>query len=686
MTVLGNTVRGYNFLEFIDNGGFGSVYKASKGEEFFAIKIFREDYVLKEYREKGENNRIQREINIMKSLNHPYLIKYIEDFKEEVMGVTSYFLVMEFAEGRTLRNLLDTEKLSEDRAKGIFVKILSGLQALHNVRGEEDEKGIIHRDLKPQNIIIGKHDHLKILDYGLSKIIDYTSITTTGNIMGSPVYMSPEQITDSKHIDKRSDLYTVGVILYEMLTNNLPYSFHSLPELYDKIKSAHPIPPRRWNPLLNNQLENIILKLLEKEPYKRFTNVSQLLDTVLNDQVTFTKKLYDLSPKFYLRLYNEKSVLEEFIHGLSNKINVEFPANHQTQQKGLLKLVQSEQFNTLIDPATLRLAYPAQDDVKGLQALPYAPPKFQIITPDYLQSQSKQQEYVKKVIDEQVRLGGDYLISPYHYLHNTNVPATIRRNPVDEWFDLDIKLLKESIDYKRSISGYANKPLYAGICLNGESLLDAAHRTYLLNIFSAFDCDGYLIYVDCIDNDTNGTVLYNYIRTLVELQEVTEKPVIAGRVNSIGLGLLCAGVSGFSSGAARFDSFYEGLYKEESEAYNLYERYYSEDLLGTVSIDRRSPVKLDSILNTLGTCSCYYCGGKNYLQIIEPKNSKLHFLEVIHKEVEAVKEISEKERIPYFISRIEKAIANYTLLPTIFKPSDYQHLKTWKEVFTELKK
>ncbi|MCD4664619.1 MAG: hypothetical protein K8R68_05045, partial [Bacteroidales bacterium] len=265
-----------------------------------------------------------------------------------------------------------------------------------------------------------------------------------------------------------------------------------------------------------------------------------------------------------------------------------------------------------------------------------------------------------------------------------NVAPTQRRNPVAEWFDLDIKLIKESIDYKNSIQEYAKNPLYAGICINGNSLLDETYRNDFLNIFSALDCGGYLIYVDNISNETDSATLFHYIKTLTTLQSVTEKPVIAGRVNTIGLGLISAGISGFSSGTSRFESFYEGLYKEVTDAYNMYERYYFPELLGTIAIARKNPVKLKTIFDKIGYCQCNYCNGKQYIDIIKAPNNKLHFLEHIHKEINTIKNIPEKDRIQYFLDRINKAISNYKLIPEVFKPSDYGHLNNWKEVFEEL--
>lgn len=686
MSIIGTDIQGYRIIEFIDSGGFGSVYKAEKDSHFYAIKIFREDYVLKEFREKGEDNRIRREIDIMKSVSHPNLINYVDDFKEIISDIPSYFLVMEFAQGANLRKVLNQKTLSEDEAIELFLKILDGINALHSIHGDNDDTGIIHRDLKPENIIVNDND-IKILDYGISKVIDYTSITSTGEVMGSPIYMSPEQVKDSKHIDKRSDLYTLGLIFYEMLTNNLPYQSSSIPELFNKIINEQPIPPRRWVALINNELENIILKLLEKTPYKRYHSATELKTTVENINGTVVTPNYDTSIRVYIRLWNEKSAIETFSKRFANKKNVIFPINYQNQQKNLLTIITRDHFNVIIDPATIRLAYSTQQDVKGLQELPYAPSKFNIISPQYLSDNSKKREYVKQVIDAQANLFPNILLTPFHYVHNTITPATRRRNPVEEWFDLDIKLIKESIDYKNSNPKLKDMPLYAGICINSESLIDNAFKEDFLNIFSSLACDGYLIYVDNISSETNSTSMFHYITTLTTLQKFTRKPVIAGRVSpAIGLGLISAGISGFSTGTARFENFYEDLYKEPNEAYNMFERYYFPDLLGTIAINRKTPIKLKQIIDTLGYCDCNYCSGKSYIDIIKAPNNKLHFLENIHKEIDTIKGIDQKERVKYYLGRIENANKNYNKLKGIFKPSDFSYLQNWKSVFEELNK
>ena len=682
MALINQTINGYTFSEFIGSGGFGSVYKATKDGTVYAIKVFREDYILQEYKQRGENNRIQREIDIMKTVNHPFLVKYVDDFKGDDLSVPSYFLVMEFAEGETLQKIIKNKGLSnETQIVSIFKNILQGIKGLHQVRGDDESKGIIHRDLKPENVIVNG-DKVKILDYGISKVIDYTALTSTGNFLGSPLYSSPEQITDSKNIDKRSDLYTLGIIFYEMLTSKVPYEFNNLPELIDKIKNENPIPPRKYFPDIKNKFENIIFKLLEKNPYQRYLSIDELI-TVFNSDDAIPKRDYDTSPKFILRLWNDGSALEEYLKTYKQTIHVDFPAIHQFQQKKLLQLIQGSQFVRIIDPETVRFAYDTYTDREGLKKLPYCPKNFEVITPAYLNSYKKQQDYVKLVIDEQAKLGADIFVSPYHYTHNTTVLPTYKQNPVEQWFDLDIKLLKESIDYKNSITAYEGKKLYAGICINSGSLTDQQYKNDLLNYYSAHECDGYIVYADGIDKSTSAVVLYHYIDTLLKLQRFTGRPVIAGRLGSLGLGLISLGIVGFSSGAARFESFSEELHKDAAAGYNLYERYYFPELLGTVPIEKKRPTRLNQISSVLGTCQCIYCKGKSAQDVINAQNNKLHYLYSINNEVEIIKGTSDKHS--YFLKRVTQAIINYQRLTAVYKRDDYKHLLVWKEVFENIK-
>jgi serine/threonine-protein kinase len=688
MIFLNKTINGYKFVSFVNKGGFGAVYKAEKNGDFFAIKIFREEYILREFKKHGEkNNRLQREIDIMKTVSHKHLVDYVDNFILEDEVGKNYFLVMEFVDGKNLREILnENKKLDEHKSIEIFKQILEGLQYLHNINGDNNT-GIIHRDLKPENILVQKNGNIKIADFGISKVIDFTSLTSTGEIFGTGPYMSPEQITDSKHIDKRSDLYTTGVILYEMLTGCFPFDFQYQPELIEKIKNDPPIPPRRRELSISNQIENLILKLLAKNPYQRFTKVSEILNLLETSTKTITTKKYDLSPNFYLRLYNDKGVLEDFTKRDKNFGNVIFPANLENVNscKGLLKNIQEDSnIKVIIDPATIRLAYDTYTETKGVCELPYTPQDFQVITPEYLKDFSNQKTYVKQVLDKQSELGANILITPFHYTHNSSQGYGPERNPTEEWFDLDCKLAKESIDYKNL--KYPKKQIYLGICLRADSLYDEKNKKYLLNTFSSFETDGFLIYADCIDNNTSKVTLFHYIDFLIELQKYTQKPVIAGRINAgLGLGLLSFGISGFSSGTARFESFYEDLYKESDPAYNMYSRYYFPELLTTIAINRKAQTKFDQITSTTGICGCYYCNGKSNPEIVKDKNAHLHFLEHISKKINLLKTYSREDSINNYLEQIDIAIENYKSLKGVFKSSEYSFLFNWKEVFIKLK-
>lgn len=687
MQLVNHTINGYKIVSFINKGGFGSVYKAEKDGDSYAVKVFSEDYVLREFRKKGEKkNRLQREIEIMKSVSHKYIVKYVDDFFVEDETGRNYFLAMEYITGSNLRELLNkSDKLDENIAIKIFKQLLEGLDYLHNFKGESDDYGIIHRDLKPENILIQGDGTIKIVDFGLSKAIDFTSMTSTGEVFGTGPYMSPEQITDSKNIDKRSDLYTAGVVLYEMLTGYFPYDFQYQPEMLDKIKNDPAIPPRRRNPKISNQIENIILKLLEKNPYQRYSRISDIIEAIDSREDKLYPREYDLSPRFILRLYNDKSVIEDFTKRNRQFGTVEFPANLGSTLPGLLKRIQDDaNIQIIVDPATVRLAYSAYAETKGVRELPYAPNDYKIISPDNLSNYRDQKEYVRKVLEKELELNADILLTPFHYLHNSSLGYSPDRNQIAEWFDFDCKLAKESIDYRNT--NCVEKDIYMGICIKADSFNDERSKRHLLNTITAIESDGFLIYADCIDNNTNEITLFNYIDFLFELQRWTKKPVIAGRINSgLGLGLLSLGIAGYTSGTARFESFYEGLYSETTESYNMYIRYYFPDLLGTVAIKRKTPTKYNQITSVIGSCKCHYCVNKSEPEIRQDKNVHLHFLENIYSEINHMKALKEKERIDYFLLRIDTAIEKYSLLKNVFKSDDYAYLSRWRNIFTKFR-
>lgn len=197
--MVGKEINGYRILEFRGKGSFGTVYKCQKDNCIYAMKIFSRDYVFVEF-SKGDDNRITREIAALKKVNSKYVAGYIEDGTFIDNGWEYIYVIMDFVEGHDLSAIMRSKSFSEDEAIRIFEQILNGVDAIHSQK-------LIHRDLKPANIYMLDNGDIKILDFGLSKLIDFTSITNTGDQLGTPLYMSPEQISDSKNIDYRSDYY-----------------------------------------------------------------------------------------------------------------------------------------------------------------------------------------------------------------------------------------------------------------------------------------------------------------------------------------------------------------------------------------------------------------------------------------------------------------------------------------------
>lgn len=680
--MVGKIIDGFELIDFKGKGSFGSVYQCKKDGQIYAMKIFAADFVFAEFA-KGDDNRITREIEVLKMVDSAFVVKYISDGSFIDNRWKYFYVVMDYVDGEDLENVLKRHTFSEEEAKSIFIAILNGIDAIHKAN-------LIHRDLKPANIYLLSNGDVKILDFGLSKLIDFTSITNTGDQLGTPLYMSPEQISDSKNIDYRSDYYALGVILFKLLTNTTPYGhITSREELYYKIKVEPPVSIRTLLPTINNSIDNLVDLLLQKENYKRPNSINNI-QTYLNvsESTHADKTLTAFMPSFFVRLWNEKKVLEEFYADGFSIEHAIFPINHQARQKNLLNFLKKEKIDFVIDPSTMRLAYDSYSDVKGLISLPYAPEDLSILELDDLNTYIQKQKYVKLVVDEQLKHNPPYIVSPFHISNNSNL-VKIKMDSNENWFSLDMKLANETRDYLDKV-GYEGK-LVSGVCIKTDILTTRSEKEYFLNVLSSLSCDEYWVYVDCINNNSNYSQLYNYANTLLELQKSTNKPVIAGRIGAFGLVLLAFGLYGFESGTSRFESFYEDLYKETAEPYNMYVRYYFPELLSNVAIERKNPAKIIQLLATktgqnIG-CSCPYCKNQNPANLVGDGLTRKHFLFRRNEEIEEIRKLSSiKERVDFVEQKIKNAIQNYKNLKPIFKDDDSRFLKVWLDVIEKLRK
>lgn len=667
--MIGREINGFKIIDSLGSGAFGHTYKVQKDNFVYAMKILKPEAMSAEIQSEGFK-RFQREIRSLQKVKSEHVVKYYDSGIWADKSIEHYYIIMEFIEGMDFSRYLKLHRRflikDENKMKSIFSQILRGLYDIHALK-------ILHRDLKPANIYIADNNTVKLLDFGLVKMLDYSTVTTKGKIVGTPLFMSPEMI-EGKEIDYRSDLYSFGVLLYFVCTEEYPFQGENVFVLLNNIVKQHPKRVSGKFPDISNSFENIILKLLEKQPYLRpFKDAKELEQVILDipllqvamplhtaEDKSFSQK------RFFIRLlHTEKNELNSFIKSGGEIDGIEYPANYLPKYQN--QILDLKSFNILyfFDPSTNRLAYSQFADTKGLVDLPYVYDRYNRITPKQLSNIEAVKRYAADVLNWQLKWETDFLVAPFHYSKNLR----------DEWLSVDLKLIEESFELKENKN--LKKEIFAGICIDIEDLTDEENRLELINKYSKRLPDGFIFYVNNIyEKTTNRSQLYAYIDLLLKFKKL-KRPVIAARVGTLGLGLIEFGIDAFSSGITSLTSFSEQtLLSDRQSGYDMEKKYYMRDLLLSLKTGLASEI-LQNFPNY--RCDCRFCQNEYTIDKIN-KSAKTHFLQIRHEELQLINAQKNKS----FVNLTKAAKSNLDKIKKtgIILPS-YNHIESWIEVFSE---
>jgi hypothetical protein len=513
-------------------GGFGAVYEAERDSEHVALKIFHAELL-----DEVQLERFRREVRGLVKVRHPNLVAYVDSGATEHGGRTWHWIAMELLNGSSLREELQATggALAPARARQLAHQVTLGVAALH-------EMNIVHRDIKPENIFIRDDGTVKLLDFGVARFLDYSSLTQDGRFVGTLRYGAPEQLRGDAQ--PATDLHALGAVLFEMLTGQRPFRGDEL-AVYRAILDERPDPPSAFADDIPAELDQLVCQLLEKEPFDRPASANRVAEslkphlTVAAAPASPDPFPRDRAPGLYFRLRHDTGDAAQVGVGGARPDGFVVGINDAGPLSHARRFARALGVRVAADPALMRMAFPRWAQTKSLRDLPYRPSGIAPYRPDDLRALDAARRLARAVVDHQDQVGADVLFSATFALHGLGDPWLAR--------------LPTLLDASLAARDAYGKPMYALIAAGLEDLCSVDAQITLANRMGRGDPDGYWLGLDCLTAKSSTAELTFGLRLGLLMQERGRQCILA-RATSIRRLAWALGLS-TEVGLGRYDGF-----------------------------------------------------------------------------------------------------------------------------------
>lgn len=667
--ILGESFAGFRLIAALGRpGGFGQVFKAERDGRLFALKILHQ-----EPQTDAEREQFRREIRGLQKVMHENLVDFADSGVASAGddGPDRWWIAMPFLEGRTVAEERDARggRLSPARVRYLGCGMAQGLAALHR-------ENIIHRDLKPVNVFVTSGDVPKLLDFGLARFLDYTSLTEQGHFRGTLGYAAPEQLRGDPQLS--TDLWALGVSLYEMVTGTHPFRGTDMFAVMEAIRNEIPEPPGALAPEVDPELDTLIMALLEKEPMNRPASMAEVADClrprIAPAHVRQDPYPRDVEPRIYWRIGQRDvdGAMNACLHGDSPTGIVVGVTDGRSTLVTARRAARNNdpQAEFAIDPLVHRLSLTNFSTTKSLKELPYAPTGLSPWQPDDFRGLEEGRQLARSVIEEQHDRGATEFFSSHFFFNGID----------DPWLRNNARLLDDSLLARDAID--AEKPLIALVAGALEPLCREEALLSLVNRLRRGRPDAFWLMLDSVKAPATEAELIFALRLALLLQDLGV-PAIIARAGTLRHFFLACGVAGVEAGLGRLNGFRMSDYKGRGPGH-VPPQFEFPSLLMALPREQ-AEVVLESGLVPESSCSCSGCNGRSVEERLEATTE--HNAAMLRRQRAELASVDVPTRIEALHSAIAGASARRRRLRIVRAfTADMSHLAVWPRALAEVER